>query len=220
MTVRVKIPRDRFWRGVQMTRTINILLVSVFLIAGLGASASRDDETGHASVHLVPVYIYGQELQAELQVEMFRAADGGRDFSSRFHNNIATRIPYGTYIARVRAQGFWSSEHLVRVAQPTTTAIFALEVGREGGIQSSDLRGEVKLGKGSLRKSTWVRLFGVYSGELIDTEADETGRFLFTNVSYGDYLATAIQGERIYSPTLVKVPTASELVLSLNEATK
>ena len=148
-----------------------------------------------STIHLVPVGVYGDTIDEDVSVDAFEALPKRKDFAQHFHGNIGVRIPYGIYRARIYARGFWKAERLITISEPETVAVVALAIGTEGGPQTSNLSGRFR-GASPTGGPIRIRLSGVYSGEIIDTEANRSGEFSVTEVLNGTYVVIATQQDR------------------------
>jgi hypothetical protein len=170
------------------------LLVTTYLyLASFSVIPSSTEPK--STVHLVPVGVFGDTIDEDVSVDAFEALPKKKDFAHHFHGNVGVRVPYGIYRARIYTRGFWSSERLITISEPETVAVVALAIGTEGGPQTSNLSGRFR-GASPTGGPVRIRLSGVYSGTVIDTEANKSGEFSVTNVLDGTYVVIATQQDR------------------------
>ena len=203
------------------------------LILAIGCTAFSADkperEQQLANIHIRFVNSYGTELGNEPQVDApqvdsFEITSGGANLASRFRNGMATHIPFGVYRLRAHASGFWNTEREVRIFQQTTLVLVSLDVGTEGGWQTSKVTGRIANAK-SPTNSMHLRLSGVYSTIIIDAELQPDGSFEFLKVPHGLYvLMTVTRGSlesshvegSVLNSQIVSVPVSSPLTVELN----
>ena len=174
------------------------LVLAVFLGMTVLSGDARTPQKGDkrvdtAVVRFIPVGAYGTELgpDGHVEVESFEAQFTSASLTGRFRDGVASGIPYGVYKARIRVQGFYSAERVVHVFQPNVIAVVALEIGIEGGPGTSVVSGQLR-GANPVSGPMRIRLSGVYSTTIIDTEVNDKGGFSVTAPD-GDYVLVATQ---------------------------
>lgn len=185
---------------------------------------SRENQST-ASVRIQLVSSDGIDLEGEAEVERFQDDSGGTNLAKRFKHGTATDIPYGVYKLRVRTAGFWSADREVRVFQPNVLTIVSLEIGMgrsEGGLPTSTVAGEI-LGSISSSAKLHLRLAGIYSDTVMDSEMEPDGTFKFSGVPNGIYILVVTsnanlanaQKPRVLVSDEVRVPLSAPLTIEL-----
>jgi len=178
-----------------------------------------------ATIHIHLVSNFGIALLSEVSVDTFqdRLTPNQRNLAGRFKGGVATGIPFGVYLLRASANGFWTAEREVRVFQSDVSTVVALEPGGvDGGLlaNTATVSGKVLTGQPNLLH---VRLAGVFSSTIMDANLKADGSFEFSGVPQGVYLliairegdpATTSKGEVQYSST-VNVPLSAPLQIKL-----
>ena len=169
-----------------------------------------------ATVHLRVVNCLGEDLLGDAQVELFRSAAYGQDFSKRFQQNVARNITYGVYHLRARAPGFYSADRDILVFQPEVWVVTGLSVGEEDGPTRSRLSGIVR-NRQRPDQAIWIRLGGVHLGVLMDTRVSDAGTFELVGMPLGSYVLTTSQGGEISDtrPIAIQTPKLSHVVIDL-----
>jgi hypothetical protein len=174
-----------------------------------------------ATVHIHLVSNFGIPLLGEVKVDVFqdRYSSNHVELAERFKGDVADGIPFGIYLLKIHARGFWSVEREVRVFQPHVLAVIAVEPGGiDGGLlfDTSTVGGKIQ---GAQSNTLHLRLTGVFSDTIMDAQANPDGTFEFLGVPHGTYIliaaregdsATSSKGEVLFSRS-VSVPMSSPL---------
>ena len=131
---------------------------------------------------------------------------------SRLNGAVAKKIPYGTYIVRVSAPGFRSSEHEIRLDQPKILIRIQLSVSIEcGGF--SEVRGSVH--PAPTDHELWVKLVPLRGVGGAEARVSQDGSFLAGGLDAGQYLLLVVDGEAIIHTVSLVVPPPSPLDVDL-----
>jgi hypothetical protein len=207
-----------------------ILMVAL----AFGPAAHNLEQPGHqasdanqltSTVRIRLVSGDGTELGGEAEVERFQDDACGPNLARRFKHDTAAAIPYGVYTLRVHAPAFWSAEREVRVFQPNVLTVVALEIGmgrNEGGLPTSSVAGKIK-NLTSSPTTVRLRLSGIYSNTVMDSEVETDGSFKFSGVPHGIYVLvathdgnlTSVHKPRILGSEEVKVPLTAPVIIEL-----
>ena len=92
-----------------------------------------------------------------------------KNLASKFIDNQATNVLFGTYRIRVYKKFFSASERTILVNQPDVWAVIQLNVGEENGPLLYTVAGKV-VGVPSTAEPVWIRVAGLYSSIIADTQ--------------------------------------------------
>ena len=172
-----------------------------------------------ATVHIRAVDNRGRDLQGQIEVMEFRdVLSHGPDVASSFRANTGIGIPFGVYRIRIRMPGFWTAERNVRVYEAEVWVVQALETGMgptEGGQPTSLLIGRLKNVE-SPTSGFRIRLTGVFSSVVMDTFADQSGRFEFGTVPDGCYVIVVTREQVILASQTFCSPVGGDEALSID----
>lgn len=146
-----------------------------------------------ALVTVVALSITGEEVTSAT-VELLDARSDNNGVT--FKNLQGKNISYGTYVLRVRANGFKTYEQYLYVYQPHVYARVRLTVSRTIDEAPWRLTGVVK---GILpgTPELWVKLYPVIGGTpVLEDKVDERHRFELSGMEPGDYLLAVFRGRQ------------------------
>jgi hypothetical protein len=131
---------------------------------------------------------------------------------SRLNGAVATKIPYGTYIARVSAPGFRRSEREFRLDQPEILVRIQLSVAIEcGGL--AEVRGG--LHPAPAGRELWVKIVPLRGVGGAEARVNRDGSFLAAGLDDGQYLLLVVDGKAIVHTLSFDVPRSSLLDVDL-----
>lgn len=192
---------------------ICVLVLGLALAPSFHQPLWGQDAAPNATVQLRIVDLLGQEI-GDVKVALFRSTQGTKDFANRFRNNSAPNIPFDTYLLRAYAPGFSSAERIVPVYHDRVSVLLELYAGEEGGTTRYHVSGRVK--NQSYGAEISVRLAGVSSGFVLDSEVDKAGAFAIGGVPRGHYVLITRQGAQPVQATLIEVPLKHPLTVNLH----
>ena len=135
-----------------------------------------------------------------------------KSLKSRFNGAVATKIPYGTYIARVSAPGFRRSEREFRLNQPDSLVRIQLSVAIEcGGF--ADVRGGIRPAPAD--RELWVKLVPLRGIGGAEARVSRDGSFLAGGLDDGQYLLLVVDGKAIVHTANFAVPRSAPLDVDL-----
>ena len=192
------------------TATFVCAMTIVSLSSWVAAETTPEKLT--AKVRILALHVDGVDLGKEAQVDVFQSQDSKEDLASRFHHGVASDIPYGAYLARVHVSGYASNERVLEVSQPNVLLVMGLEVASEGGGARTRIYGRVE-GNPKPSDPIRIRIAGIFSGDIFDTEANKAGEFTLTGIPFGQYVAVATQGGRALGSTTFSLGTSQSPLL-------
>jgi hypothetical protein len=175
-----------------------LVLILFYLIA-----SGQMAETRTATVHLKFVDFRGDDL-GDGTVEVFKDVYGSKNLASRFIGNQAKNVLFGTYRIRVYKKLFSPSERTILVNQPDVWAVIQLNVSEENGPLLYTISGKV-VGGSSTGDPVWIRVAGLYSSIIADTQMSKDGTFQFA-LPGGVYVVTTRSGTRVVDTRTFAVP--------------
>jgi hypothetical protein len=190
--------RKRAWRCCP-------LLLSLFCLIASGQMA----ETRTATVHLKLVDFRGDDL-GNGRVEVFKDVYGSKNLASRFTANQAKNVLFGTYRIRVYKKLFSASERTILVNQPDVWAVIQLNFSEENGALLYTIAGKV-VGSSSTGGPVWIRIAGLYSSIIADTQMSKDGTFQF-ELPGGVYVVTTRSGTRGVDTRTFAVPNPQQQI--------
>jgi hypothetical protein len=197
---------------------MQIVTVLSACLCAVSAETIPVRETRTSTVRVVPVHVLGNELDENIDVDLFQSQDEKTNFSKSFHRGAASGIPYGIYAIRVHVRGFWSAERVVRVFQPHVLVIIGLQIGMEGGPPTSNLSGRIQ-GADQSAGPIRVRISGVYSNDILDAEVTGSGGFALEKVPDGEYVLSLTQRENVLAVKAIKLPSLeSPIIIELGDS--
>jgi hypothetical protein len=197
---------------------MQIVTVLSACLCAVSAETIPVRETRTSTVSVVPVHVLGNELDENIDVDLFQSQDEKTNFSKSFHRGAASGIPYGIYAIRVHVRGFWSAERVVRVFQPHVLVIIGLQIGMEGGPPTSNLSGRIQ-GADQSAGPIRVRISGVYSNDILDAEVTGSGGFALEKVPDGEYVLSLTQRENVLAVKAIKLPSLeSPIIIELGDS--
>jgi hypothetical protein len=188
--------RMRFWHCC-------LFILGFFCLIASGQMA----ETRTATVHLKFVDFRGDDL-GDGTVEVFKDVYGTKNLASRFIANQAKNVLFGTYRIRVYKKLFSSSERIILVNQPDVWAVIQLNVSEENGPLLYTIAGKV-VGGSSTADPVWIRVAGLYSSIIADTQMSKDGTFQFA-LPGGVYVVTTRSGTRVIDTRTFAVPNPQQ----------
>jgi hypothetical protein len=194
-----------------------IVLPTLIIMQMSPSSAQKRDQT--ASVHILVVDGTGQDLGKGVISSFMRISDS-QEFSSTFHDNSASPIPYGIYHLKVFATGFYSAERTVQVFGQDVWVVIALAPGGIDGIDPPTKVSGTVFNVDPREEPVYLRMSGVYSDFLIDTKlkvTQTTGKFDLTAViPMGKYVLLTVGRTHILDMREVDVPSQSAISIDLH----
>jgi hypothetical protein len=168
-------------------------------------------ETRTATVHLKLVNFRGDDL-GDGTVSLFKHEydDSKKNLASKFTANKAQNVLFGTYHIRVYKKLFSPSERTILVNQPDVWAVIQLNVSEENGPLLYTIAGKV-VGNSSSGDPLWVRVAGLYSSIIADTQMSKDGTFQF-ELPGGVYVVTTRSGTRVVDTRTFAVPNPQEQI--------
>jgi hypothetical protein len=195
----------RFPRLLTPTIALGVLL----LPADLSAQATAERA---ATVCVKVVDPRGEDI-SDPTVTQFRSQDDpSRNFSSRFSQGVAVKIPFGTYELKVHGVGFWPAVRTVEVYSPDVWAVVELLPGEEGGPTRYTLNGVLS---NATEGQLWVRLLGMRSGMIFDGKVNSLGTFTLAGIPAATYLLIVRRGDEVLLTRVVKIAGNESLTLKL-----
>ncbi len=192
----------------QSANRASLYCLSLFIFFGLIASGQMA-ETRTATVHLKLVNFRGDDL-GDGTVDVFKDVYGSKNLASKFTANQAKNVLFGTYRIRVYKKMFSASERTLLVNQPDVWAVIQLNVSEENGPLLYTIAGKV-VGSSSAGDPVWVRVAGLYSSIIADTQMGKDGTFQFELPS-GVYVVTTRSGTRVIDTRTFAVPNLQKQI--------
>jgi hypothetical protein len=124
-----------------------------------------------------------------------------KSVKSAFRDGVA-RVPYGEYLLRVQAPGFYTSEFKVRVLQSEMVVRAQLALGAECRGYSS-IGGSIKSKSGE--RELWVKAIPLHGVGGSETRVGRYGTFLLAGLDSGEYLLIVLDGSSVVHTRAVKV---------------
>jgi hypothetical protein len=135
-----------------------------------------------------------------------------KSLKSRLNGAEATKVPYGTYLVRVSAPGFRSSEREVRLDQPETLVRMQLSVAVEcGGF--AEIRGALR--HAPIDRELWVKFVPLQGVGGAEARIGQDGSFFAGGLDEGQYLLLVVDGQAIVHTTSLVVPANAPLDIDL-----
>jgi len=189
--------------------SICILLIVAGTCSLLAQTKSNTASISLGDVRIIPVTVYGDELQVNVSVEQFRSVTNGKNFAGHFHAGLGTAIPYDVYRAKLFIRGAYSTYRDIRVFGRGTIAVIAFVAGVEGGTESqtSTVSGSVNINRKDMKSQLRVRLSGVYSGTIIDAGVNDSREFSISSVPNGTYLISVSRANEVLHSSTIRVPS-------------
>jgi len=106
----------------------------------------------------------------------------------------ANAVPYGKYVLRVERAGFGFHEQYLPVHQPRVSLRIFLRLARVSDESPTEVLGTVKPPPGP-NDRLWVKMLPLLTTEVIgETQVEPDGRFRFTGLDDGEYIAVVMKG--------------------------
>ena len=135
-----------------------------------------------------------------------------KSLKSRFNGAVAAKVPYGTYLVRVRAPGFRSSEREIHLDQPDALVRMQLSVAIEcGGF--AEIRGTLQ--HAPKDREVWVKIVPLQGVGGAEARVGQDGSFFAGGLDGGQYLLLVVDGKTIVSTTSLMVPASAPLDIDL-----
>ncbi len=156
---------------------LRLLLVLLLSVVMNGQPHELEKHMGEATVHLVGVDGFGHELGV-LKVLSFKDEVYVHELRERFHQNMASKVPYGVYRLKVGHVGSWTTEKRVFVFKPDVWVILGLKLS-VGDFEFPSpqwvVSGTVK-NVDPAEEPVYVRLLGLYQDYSVEDRVDVLGR--------------------------------------------
>jgi hypothetical protein len=176
-----------------------------------------------ASISILAVSPFGELLQP-VTVTRF-AADSGRgdDYSARFAAAKADGVPYGDYLAQIRAGGRTIAS-VVKVRREKTLLVLSgpSEFIDSGPARGPGVGGRVS-GVGGV-KPVWVRMVRVFSEDICCTilPLSDDGTFSFGGIDAADYVLLVLTDGQVLFEGRIRIDSPNAMInvdLVKNQAT-
>jgi hypothetical protein len=119
------------------------------------------------------------------EVRVFES-DTGKNFASQFHSGVADNIPHGIYRLEAFVPGYSAELRYVLINQARATVILGMPVSPIESVPFPAIRGHI-LGSAPPKRS-FIRLVGIYSGQVMESAIEPDGTFGFAAVRCCRYL--------------------------------
>jgi hypothetical protein len=187
---------------------------------GVGAAqVSPVDRAESKALGMVQVVAFDEATGRILpppEVRLFQAGEQ-KNLAAKFHAGEVDDIPYGTYRIEAVVPGYTPELRYISVNQPRATVVLGMPVSPIENVPYPSIRGHI-VGDLPLKKS-FIRLVGIYNGQLMETAIEPDGTFGFSGVRCCKYLLLIIGDGGIIASkdiTISDATLAGKITVSLN----
>lgn len=157
-----------------------------------------------ATVRVVAYEANGRYLGMP-DVRTFVELDNKENLASKFHNGVASGIPYGEYQIEGHESAYFPDSRHIAVYQPFVTIVLGLRFASELPQIPPTLPGHVIGLQGSTEK-TFAKLIGVYENVSMESSIDGDGRFTLGGLSSGLFVLLIIGEKGVIASRTLTVP--------------
>jgi len=186
-------------------RTRQIKLSFLYFVIGLLTINAQQVSSRMATVHIILLNSQGDDVGIGTVASFQEENEGSKDLRSRFKDNNASSIPFGTYHLRVFTKGYSSAYRTVSVHQREVWVVVQLNVGQEDGPLFFTISGTIQ-GLSPSNKQLWIRAQGLYSSVIADTRVDRSGNFELAGLPAGIYILSTRRDNSVLDIRSVVVP--------------
>jgi len=135
-----------------------------------------------------------------------------KSLKSRLNGAVATKIPYGTYLVRVSAPGFRTSEREIHLDQPELLVRMPLSVSGEC-IGFAQIHGTIRHAPPD--RELWVKIVPLQGVGGAESRVGRNGSFLVGGLDWGQYLLLVVDGQTIIHTASVEPTESAALDIDL-----
>jgi hypothetical protein len=193
-------------------------LLALLLVASVPPRGLRA-ESDTTSVTILAVSPFGEVLQPVKVLKFTKGDVSGRDFSQQFKGARAERIPYGHYVAQVRAPGWLIAQPVTVLRKNALIVMSGPEMMIEKGPGAPGTIGKVVGLDGN--GPFWVRIVKVFSEDVCCTivPVSEGGTFSIDGIDFeaADYVLLVLSDRRVLFEGRIRIddPVGASIVVDL-----
>ena len=173
---------------------VSLLLAYAFLT---NAECVQVGEIKYGTIEVIASDSRGHRIDS-VSADLIEAGPT-RSFKSAFRDGVA-RVPYGEYLLRVQASGFYTSEFKVRVLQSEMVVRAQIALGAECRGYSS-IGGSIKSKSGE--RELYVKAIPVRGVGGSEARVGRQGTFLMAGLDSGEYLLIVLEGTSVLHTRVV-----------------